>query len=92
MDIGVERIRRWEALMDGVRRFDVKGWRDSFVEALKASRQPRQPPIELTTAAKLRDGTEGLGSGEAPVLARETAIQRIARPQRPRRVAISSVQ
>jgi trehalose 6-phosphate synthase len=35
-----ERIRRWEALMDGVRRADVKAWRDSFVAALKGARAP----------------------------------------------------
>lgn len=30
-----ERVRRWEALMEGVRRDDVNAWRDAFVEALK---------------------------------------------------------
>ena len=30
-----ERIARWTTLMDGVRRSDVKVWRDSFVEALR---------------------------------------------------------
>jgi trehalose 6-phosphate synthase len=35
-----ERIRRWETLMDGVRRSDVKAWRDSFVAALKGARGP----------------------------------------------------
>ncbi|MFI4933995.1 MAG: trehalose-6-phosphate synthase [Caulobacterales bacterium] len=33
-----ERIQRWEGLMDGVTRFDVKVWRDSFVAALRAAR------------------------------------------------------
>ncbi len=33
-----ERIRRWEALMEGVRRDDVKVWRDDFVTALTATR------------------------------------------------------
>jgi trehalose 6-phosphate synthase len=40
-----ERIKRWEALMDGVKTFDVKLWRDSFVAALRASR--RQPDAEV---------------------------------------------
>jgi trehalose 6-phosphate synthase len=35
-----ERIRRWKALMDGVRRADVKAWRDSFVAALQGARGP----------------------------------------------------
>ncbi|MEO8811565.1 MAG: trehalose-6-phosphate synthase [Caulobacteraceae bacterium] len=38
-----ERVARWESLMDGVRRFDVKVWRDSFVAALLASQEPRLP-------------------------------------------------
>ena len=33
-----ERIRRWENLMEGVRKSDVKVWRDSFVSALTAMR------------------------------------------------------
>jgi len=31
-----ERLRRWESLMGGVRRFDVKSWRDNFVAELSA--------------------------------------------------------
>lgn len=38
-----ERVSRWQALMDGLRRSDVKVWRDSFVEALRGS-QAAQPP------------------------------------------------
>jgi trehalose 6-phosphate synthase len=34
-----ERVRRWEQLMDGLRREDVKAWRDSFVAALEATRE-----------------------------------------------------
>jgi trehalose 6-phosphate synthase len=33
-----ERIRRWETLIQGVRRDDITAWRDSFVNALKAAR------------------------------------------------------
>ncbi|WP_334165345.1 alpha,alpha-trehalose-phosphate synthase (UDP-forming) [Phenylobacterium sp.] len=32
-----ERLRRWETLMDGVKRFDVTAWRDAFVGALLAA-------------------------------------------------------
>ncbi len=32
-----ERIRRWEILMDGVRKDNVTTWRDSFVAALRAA-------------------------------------------------------
>jgi trehalose 6-phosphate synthase len=42
-----ERIRRWEILMDGVRRFDVKRWRDDFVAALAATQEGRLPLSEL---------------------------------------------
>lgn len=31
-----ERRRRWESLMDGLRRSDIAAWRDSFVSALEA--------------------------------------------------------
>jgi trehalose 6-phosphate synthase len=34
-----ERVRRWENLMEGVRRSDVKVWRDSFVAALQEMRE-----------------------------------------------------
>jgi trehalose 6-phosphate synthase len=33
-----ERVRRWRSLMDGVRRNDVKLWRDTFVAALRSAR------------------------------------------------------
>ena len=49
-----ERVRRWERLMDGVRLFNVKVWRDSFVAELVASRnvapvseQPMLTRLEL---------------------------------------------
>ncbi|HZZ34166.1 MAG TPA: trehalose-6-phosphate synthase [Caulobacteraceae bacterium] len=46
-----ERIRRWESLMDGVRRFDVKGWRDSFVAALEATRGLPVSELPMPAAA-----------------------------------------
>ena len=40
-----ERVRRWEALVDNVRRDDVLAWRRAFVEALQSvgAGQPAQP-------------------------------------------------
>ena len=38
-----DRIRRWESLMDGVRKDDVAAWRDSFVAALRAAAATRSP-------------------------------------------------
>jgi trehalose 6-phosphate synthase len=32
-----ERVRRWEAMMEGVMRDDVRAWRDRFVAALEAA-------------------------------------------------------
>ena len=46
-----ERIRRWEALIDGVRRDDIAAWRDSYVAALKSARHARPSPESL---ARLR--------------------------------------
>jgi trehalose 6-phosphate synthase len=43
-----ERIQRWEALFDGVKTTNVKIWRDSFVDALRASTlddAPDSPPV-----------------------------------------------
>ncbi len=37
-----ERIRRWSSLMDGLRRSDVRAWRDSFVGDLRG----REPPAQ----------------------------------------------
>ena len=34
-----ERVRRWEDLMQGLKQSDVQVWRDSFVAALKTSRE-----------------------------------------------------
>jgi trehalose 6-phosphate synthase len=34
-----ERRRRWEELMHGLRRSDIKAWRDDFVSSLEASRR-----------------------------------------------------
>jgi trehalose 6-phosphate synthase len=38
-----ERIARWRRLMDGVARFDVNIWRDSFVAALLDAHEPELP-------------------------------------------------
>lgn len=36
-----ERVRRWEALMDGVRKHDIEAWRDAFVAALREQPAPQ---------------------------------------------------
>ena len=36
-----ERIRRWQALFEGVQRDDVAAWRDAFVAALTGARLQR---------------------------------------------------
>ncbi len=38
-----ERIRRWEALIEGVRRDDITAWRDGFVRALRGAQSGSQP-------------------------------------------------
>jgi trehalose-6-phosphate synthase len=73
-----ERIRRWERLIEGVRANDVKVWRDSFVEALKASREPPLPLFPSPIETILR---EAVGSESAPA----TGLPRQASPRRARR-------
>jgi trehalose 6-phosphate synthase len=38
-----DRVRRWEILMDGVRKDDVVTWRDSFVAALRSDGTAKEP-------------------------------------------------
>ena len=38
-----ERIRRWEALIEGERREDITAWRDGFVRALREARSGSEP-------------------------------------------------
>ena len=54
-----ERIRRWEALVDGVRREDITAWRDGFVKALREARDaetttPSPESLERLRAQELR--------------------------------------
>ncbi|MHB8530062.1 MAG: alpha,alpha-trehalose-phosphate synthase (UDP-forming), partial [Caulobacteraceae bacterium] len=53
-----ERITRWNSLIDGVKRNDVTAWRDSFVEALQASHEPRLPFFDSPTRSILREAIE----------------------------------
>jgi trehalose 6-phosphate synthase len=48
-----ERVRRWQALIENVRREDVVGWRKAFVAALQggAEEAPRTPTIKLSAPA-----------------------------------------
>jgi trehalose 6-phosphate synthase len=54
-----ERIRRWQALYDGVQRTNVKVWRDSFVDALRASRAD-WPSLPFGVTPSGRDGARSL--------------------------------
>jgi trehalose 6-phosphate synthase len=38
-----ERVRRWESLVEGVRKHDVVAWRDAFVKTLLAA--PERPTV-----------------------------------------------
>ncbi len=54
-----ERTRRWEALIEGVRRDDIAAWRDSFVKALRearanGARPPSPKALERLRAQELR--------------------------------------
>ena len=73
MDLA-ERVERWRALFDGVRRDDVTAWRDAFISALASApndnqtpRSEGQPHGEQTRAlpieARLQPDQGALGSG-----------------------------
>ena len=68
-----ERIRRWESLMQGIRRSDVKAWRDSFVDALLASHEPRLSLFDTPTRSILRKAIED-GYSEASNLSGQTEL------------------
>ena len=48
-----ERIRRWEALIEGVRRDDITAWRDGFVSALKTAGRIERP-VSVQALERLR--------------------------------------
>jgi trehalose 6-phosphate synthase len=56
-----ERRRRWANLMEGIRRSDVKAWRDAFVGALKAAHEPNLPLFEAPAEAQRRSASEEVG-------------------------------
>jgi trehalose 6-phosphate synthase len=72
-----ERIRRWERLIDGVRAYDVKAWRDAFVEALKTAREPPLPLFPSPMSTILREVIEAETPLGAPP--RRAAPRRAAR-------------
>ena len=49
-----ERIRRWEALIEGVRRDDITAWRDSFVKALREARATKGAAPSPRSLERLR--------------------------------------
>jgi trehalose 6-phosphate synthase len=84
-----ERIRRWGRLIEGVRNSDVRRWRDSFVEALSAAREPPLPLFPSATVAILREAEPiaesigvSLGHG-APRRMRRPESRRLPTPRRP---------
>ena len=61
-----ERVRRWESLVDGVKRDHVGRWRDAFIAALKA-------PLPDAGSAVPEAGSAVQSSGPAPSQASEAA-------------------
>jgi len=70
-----ERVRRWESLIAGVARFDVKVWRDSFVAALEAAHEPRLPLFDSPPLFKIGEGLEIDASDQAHPLSGQTRLQ-----------------
>ncbi len=77
-----ERIDRWQRLMDGVRKTDVRTWRDAFVSALKATRQPGAD--QATPVSELPVATRGWRGVQAFDLARQAQVRDQRPPGRPR--------
>ena len=75
-----ERIARWKRLMDGVRASNVQVWRDSFVTALRESREP-DLPLLARAASENSDGDqdggadEDGGEGQTRELPRQTRLR-----------------
>ena len=67
-----ERIRRWEALIEGVRKDDIAAWRDSFVGALQGARVS-------TASAKALARLQALELAGARNLAQPPAVARSGR-------------
>jgi trehalose 6-phosphate synthase len=78
-----ERIRRWERLFEGVRATDVNVWRDSFVGALKAAREPPLPLFPSATGAILREAAPEM-AGRIPRPVGESVTPRPGRALRRR--------
>ena len=85
-----ERIRRWESLMDGLRRSDVKDWRDAFVADLRAAHESGGPLSEKPRRGEplLEGDRTTLGGGsdhggiETGDLSRQAGLQPDGRTQR----------
>ena len=61
-----ERVRRWETLMAGVMRDDVRAWRDRFVAALESAAETPGPDAELPRPATLTSGGRARRPDPAP--------------------------
>ena len=79
-----ERIRRWKRLEEGVRTDNVACWRDGFVEALAAAKEPPLPLFPSTTSRLLREAV-AIEAVPAPVALPVASGERRRRP--PRRTA-----
>jgi hypothetical protein len=67
-----ERVRRWEALMEGVRSNDITAWRDGFVARLKeagALRRPSAPSREALEKLRAQELAGARKLGDAPPVA-----------------------
>ncbi|MGH6986222.1 MAG: alpha,alpha-trehalose-phosphate synthase (UDP-forming) [Caulobacteraceae bacterium] len=95
-----ERVARWKSLLSGVKRNDVTAWRDAFVEALRASHEPRLPLFDSPTRSIIREAHESHEPGEtggvqvqaglpadagAPRGAASGALRQVRGTSRPRR-------
>jgi trehalose 6-phosphate synthase len=77
-----ERVSRWESLMRGVRLFNVKVWRDSFVDDLRATRDAT-PVSEQPMLARLGlDERKDHGAGETGGLSGQARLHANRRAER----------
>ncbi len=79
-----ERVSRWRSLMDGITGSDVRMWRDSFVEALRASHEPGLPLFELPGASIRRVRVQTHGAEQAGDLPGQAGLQGYGGAQRNR--------
>ena len=73
-----ERVWRWRRLMDGVARFDVNIWRDSFVAALLDAYEPELPLFtSQSTSVNVEPASTDSRSAHADAPVFRTAAERV---------------